>query len=236
MARFLVLVATSMVLVMPGAARANDGWISGAGGTVKLLDEHPAITMAAEYVQARVSFSSSLITTECLFVLINSGQAATVMLGFPESWGGALDEGEPFHSFESFVDGEPIAATRQLGEDNTGGGTNWWTKQVSFAAGQTRVVRVVYASDAGGTLVRKPRSVDRFFDYVLETGASWSGAIGSAVIELSFDECPPDGLKCLSSNPVLVDGCRVIWHFKDIEPGQRGPARIKAMWSGPRPN
>ena len=223
---FLVLACALFASI----ARGDDGWVTGVGGTIELMDEHPSIAMVAEYVNARVFVTEEAAEVECLFVLTNHGLADTVRVGFPEFYSGATGP-VPFDHFRSFVDGAEVSCTRTTGHAGSGGAIeHWWVKDVAFGAGETHIIRDVYRAPVGGSIGDSLGAHDQF-DYTLYTGASWSGPIGAATVAITFEPCTPAWAPLgFSSAPDYTRECSYIWHFRDFEPGRSSPPYIGVHW------
>ncbi len=172
---------------------ANDGGIS-MGGSPGLLDGHPTISMAKEVIHMTVGRTA--VSVDCQFTFVNSGPATTVRMGFPDYGLGANDPYEErqtdwnktkpvsvYNTFKSWVDGRPTPTTlvRSKVENQA-----WQSKMVQFGKGQTRRVRDVYTMPLGGG-VFDSSGYATFAAYVLHTGASWHGNIGSTEVYVTFD-------------------------------------------------
>jgi hypothetical protein len=205
--------------------QADDTAIEQVGGTIHPLAEHGTVRLESEHVHARIDPERRLAQVECVFFLRNTGPAARVPIGFPES------EGGPFEDLRSFVDGEEVAVVREPSKGKAV--TFWWTKEVEFGADETRVIRDVYSAPVGAS------SDGRYlFLYVLHTGSSWSGTIGaiSVVIEFVGDRSPSD----MSSYPAPASSTawEARWHWTDAEPGEDGntPRLVSVGWGPPEPD
>lgn len=196
---------------------ADDGAMSGVGGTVSLLSEHQSVRMVREKVDAKISWETA--TVRCEFVFKNEGKATTVKMGFPEDAGGdALPLAKShFGSFRSWVDGKPAKTTFVL--TNKGyapegpGYVGWHVKEVHFAAGQTRKVVEEYTSGLGGDI-----SGSASFAYILKTGSSWKGKIGEAVITIDASEVSPYYKVKPEPSGFGGGGGRLVWKFSNFEP------------------
>ncbi len=222
----LMCVALAL-MVWTGGASANDGAVHNVGGTVRAMAEHPTITLLAEHVRVRVFRRHA--TVECVFFLRNDGPDTSVTMGFPDYSGGAVDTrtGPHFEFFESYVDGEKVD-TEITSSDRAEGTaiTHWWTKDVEFAEGETRVVRDLYLSGLGGDADH-----NLWFTYLLHTGASWAGNIGAASIEVTFVDFGTEQLANVEPEPSGQDEGGVWWSFCDVEPGMDGaPKEISVRW------
>jgi hypothetical protein len=221
-----------VLLSLVSAAWCDDGAVTGVGGRIRLMEEHPGIALIAEHVHAYVSPVDWTAEVECIFVLSNGGAADSVLIGFPESSGG--DTGpRPFSSFQSYVDGREVRCVRRENSEPLADYLFWWTKEVYFAAGQTRVIRDVYRSPLG-VAAGDATGYERFFEYELWTGSSWSGDIGAATVVLTLSPCDsvPEA-QYVSPSPLEVGTCEYRWHLSDLEPGRRAPGTISVSWVVP---
>lgn len=177
--------------------RRDDGALS-LGGTPSLLSGHKTVRMEREVV--RLVIGKDAVSVDCRFTFFNDGPAAEVRMGFPdEGQGGDRDDIEPdvaksrppksrLEGFQSYVNGAPVKTT--LVRDAKDVGLAWHTKQVVFPARTRVAVRDVYTTTIGGqntahgTLLRQA-------SYILRTGASWKGTIGSAEVLVSFQRARP---------------------------------------------
>lgn len=218
------------VLAAPRLCMANDGAVTGVGGSIHLLDGHPSIVLVGEHVHATLDPRDNVIEVECVFVLENRGPADSVLVGFPEIAAGDASS-RPFLHFRSFVDAEEATCVRTEGvQDEAAHSKYWWTKRVFFAAGQTRVIRDAYGAEAGFA-IGGPEGNLRFFTYTLSTGASWTGRIGAATVVFSLSPCgSPFRLASSTPEPAVSDSCEYRWSFSDFEPGTSAPHRIQVTW------
>jgi|GEM_PF-5959983 len=194
-------------------ASADDAAITNVGGTIRLMDEHPHVRLVAEHVHARVFREYALV--ECVFILRNEGPASVVQLGFPEHSGGAVSLGydREFEFFRSYVNGRSVDVTLSEPEKYVDGFTYWWTKEVGFDEGETKVIRDVYRGGIGGDT-----SLGRWFSYLLHTGASWAGSIGVASLVISLEDFGTDQLVQIAPPGYDIDEREVRWTFVDYEP------------------
>jgi len=235
--RRLLLVTVACFSAL-GLAGANDGAIEGVGGSIKLMDEHPSVIMKSERVE--IDLWRDRGEVECVFVFHNSGEATSVSTGFPEQGWGDVDVDRPsgFTSFQSWVDGQPVATKIQGLEKNFGGNQCWrrWrVKTVRFGRGQTRTVRVRYSARTG-TVV----SGHREFSYTVHTGASWKGPIGHAVVRMRLHGLPRYAdIDATGNRP----GGAWVWERRNFEPTSKddvgvsffpGYGRIRVNGGDPR--
>lgn len=226
----LRILAVPALLLLTSCAFADDGGIENVGGTAHLLTDQGHVRMLSESVRARVSRDS--ISVECDFTFVNTGPADTVLVGFPDRGDGDGGGGGSMTTFRSWVDGTEVPCTLLPDAEHSksayqerGG---WWTRRICFAEGQRRVVHDHYEASPGS-------SVDgtRFFQYILETGASWAGTIGRADIIVTLVGISPRWIRSANPRPI-VRGHELIWHFDDFEPGRGGaPPTIDFAWWAP---
>lgn len=227
--RFVLLVGTLIFLVIAsvfgGVACGNDGYVKNVGGTISIMAEHPTIRLIAEHVHARVFRNH--VDVECVFVLYNGGEATTVQTGFPDYSGGAVDPeyDRHFEYFKSYINGREVVATvTDADSRQTAAFTYWWTKEIEFDAEETVVIRNVYRGGIGEDV-----ALNRWFSYLLYTGASWAGSIGIANIVVTLEDFGPEQLTKISPPESEVDGNEIRWTFVDYEP-TRHDGRINLWW------
>jgi hypothetical protein len=120
------------------------------------------------------------------FVFRNDGPATTVLMGFPESGSGDVPKGpkkSAMKAFATWVDGVLTKADWvPVKSDQEEEYQAHWVKEVRFAAGQTRKVRVRYRSDYGGSATPGLRHFVRY-DF---TGANWKGKVEESTLSVTF--------------------------------------------------
>lgn len=196
-------------------ALGDDSAVVGVGGTIKAMKSHPSVRMVSEEVN--IHLYPERYTVRCKFVFKNEGKDTTVQMGFPENaWGDVRQaKRSRFEYFRTSVDGAAVKSTYQPlppSEDNEY--TGWHIKTVPFKRGQTRVVTVEYASPVGET-----SDGSRFCSYTMETGSSWKGTIGRAVIRLDTGAISRH-YTVISIYPkqTEIQGNTIIWRFANLEP------------------
>lgn len=220
--------ALAWAVARASAAMADDGAVVAVGGSVSPMAAHPSISLQSEFVH--IDFRQSPAEVDCVFFLKNNGPATTVTIGFPnESSGADVSEPVPFKHFASYVDGDTAGVTLlpDAGNAHSEDKVLWYVKTVPFAAGQTRCIRNVYSGTEGGTSIG-----DSAFEYILWSGSTWAGAIGTADIVVTWDPkiCPIDSV---SAAPPGWDysGNELRWHFHEIDPHRGEDAsRIRLGW------
>ncbi|MGE0001107.1 MAG: DUF4424 family protein [Fimbriimonadaceae bacterium] len=193
---------------------ANDSAVIGVGGTVESFDTSTKVEMTSEHIQ--VDFAQRRVEAD--FVFRNTGDATSVMMGFPEEGAGDVQPPTPaepsyFKSFESWVDGVPAKTELWKGDSDEMFYKQWWTKTVDFPPGAIRRIRNVYVTQFSSDVMTLERMT-----YVLGTGKAWHGKIGSAKVVFDIGGVPSGDL--VSANPKFTrrSGHKLVWEFSEFEP------------------
>lgn len=215
------------VLAFSTLALADDGWVGPAGGSVRLMYGHPSIRMVSERVN--IVLPKGIVTAT--FVFKNEGKPTTVLMGFPEAGSGGLKRLKTdtnFRWFRSYVDGKRVQVTRVpelgIGANDAHGDEYkvWWTKKVAFRRGQTRRVTCQYSAAVGGGIYG-----DRFFEYVLHSGASWKGTIGKALVTVDFRDIGRLSQVEFEPGVWVRRGKRATTFLRDFEPSEDDDINIR---------
>ena len=168
------------------------------GGAPVLMKGHPTVRMVAERVYIQITKRNQ--TVDAWFAFKNEGPARTVTMGFPDIGAGSYateqyekdDEAkrkrrkspnfEMLSGFRSWVDGEEVRTRLVRGDDPA---ESFHVKTVRFARNGWRNVHVSYtcplglgATSSGGYIFEA--------SYMLHTGSSWKGSIGSVTVVFDF--------------------------------------------------
>lgn len=192
----------------------NDSAVVGVSGVIKPMESHPSIVLRSQVV--KIKLTPTHADVDCTFVLHNTGKATSVLIGFPESGGGAIEVPTTgFQYFRSYVDGKRVQVRVQEPKLRDMGYSRWYLKRVHFRTGQTRVIRNVYRAPLGAI-----SNGEKFFHYILVTGASWKGKIGRSdiIVDLSALGSVTD----LSIRPAGYRRAnnRIAWRFENYEPNE----------------
>lgn len=192
----------------------NDSAVVGVSGVIKPMESHPSIVLRSHVV--KIKLTPTHADVDCTFVLHNTGKATSVLIGFPESGGGAIEVPTTgFQYFRSYVDGKRVQVRVQEPKLRDMGYSRWYLKRVHFGTGQTRVIRNVYRAPLGAI-----SNGEEFFHYILVTGASWKGKIGRSdiIVDLSALGSVTD----LSIRPAGYRRAnnRIAWRFENYEPNE----------------
>ncbi len=180
--RTSVCVVLSLAFVC-GIAAADPGAVTWSGGTVRLMAEHPSVSLVEETIVFEPNLTDTAVTVDLQFH--NTGEARTVQMGFP-----TLKLGGPgYHFVRDFTveaDGAALPVTVQEDAQIELGGRSrdcvWHLFEVPFGADADLAMTVRYREhrEHYWKMLRVP--------YVLATGASWQGEIRSVDLEVRLAE------------------------------------------------
>jgi hypothetical protein len=203
------------------------------------------VRMASENV--KIKLGAAKVTVEATFVLENTKDAATVVIGYPR---GVLEKS--LDDFAVTVDGEkPVVSSQKGGSERDrvmgaaaskpGAGDKygyqfdgpypeWKTFDVKFDAKQKRTVVVSYSVAPAEVETEKGKLLT--YVYTLKTGATWAGNIGEALIEATFDGLTRADIVTVTPTPAPLAASsaipRLVWVFKDFKPTQDIEITFKA--------
>jgi hypothetical protein len=210
-------------------------------------DKWVPIRMASENV--KIVLGPAKVTVEAAFVLENEKEAVTAVVGYPR---GVLEKS--LDDFAVTVDGEKAAVNSQKGASERdrmmgmgaapakpgeaqkhayqfeGPYPEWKTFNVKFDAKQKRTVVIRYSVAPAEVETEKGKLLT--YVYTMKTGATWSGNIGSAVIEATLDGVARGDIVTTTPTPapLAASGAtpRLVWQFKDFKPTQNIEITFKA--------
>lgn len=202
---------------------ADEASLGGEGGNL-FVEPNEFVQMQSEVINIELypdqEDSRSYAKFEIEYTFVNhSDEAVEVLMGFPETDEGFWGESE-LQDFKAEYLGDdryyyPIEVEYVENEDYRK--PNWYTSSFSFESGET-VVRNTY-----WVLSSYYKGKERWFNYILETGASWKGVIESAEVNVFM----MDGLELhdiVDLHPrenftYHPEDNRLTWLFEDLEPG-----------------
>ncbi|MHB1458949.1 MAG: hypothetical protein ACYC0V_18725, partial [Armatimonadota bacterium] len=142
------------LLFICAVAWSNDSRVVGVGGSVTPMEQGNTVRMVSEKVNIRLAWDGARV--RCRFVFKNEGPATIVKMGFPEQAGGDVTQikKSAYKNFKSWVDGKKVQ-TRFVpsAESSISHYRAWHVKDVSFKAGQTRVIEDEYFGTYGETVM-----------------------------------------------------------------------------------
>lgn len=217
----LIIVAGFCLAILPYSTQADDTSLGAIGYGVVPMD-NDQVTMAAERVKAEIRGDQAWVT--CVFTFTNTGPTVEVLMGFPQARSIVGGESE-LMDFRAFVDEEAVSTifrpnARPQGDWDYAG---WHTFNVSFAAGQTRVVRNTYHGR-----LNLVSNGDRAFEYILHTGATWHDSIGQADVIVRWQKDRDVRPETISASPpgYLQGHHELRWHFTNLEPTLEDDIRV----------
>lgn len=216
-----------LFLALTALGLPNDGWV-GYTGAPRIEGKHPTVRMVDEVIHLKIG--RDFMTADCRFTFKNEGNAASVRIGFPDhDSDNYLDPKKGiqsiYSSFKSYVDGKPMKTKLIDASEDMG----WQVKTVKFGKGQTRRIRNVYSVELGKLALsgkwssnREPRGLCG--QYILSTGRSWKGNIGSTKIIVDFEK------SSLVKTPIQVQS--LLAHDLASNAARWEKNRGLVMWAG----
>lgn len=241
-----LLITLMLCLMTPATGFADEASLGGEGGSVEILNNSD-VQMQSEVVKIDVYPSGEwnwgdvdwqdvedaklmrgYVSYDITYVFRNTAQEdVEVKMGFPQfcSW---CEGPEVLQDFKRYmkVDGEwaLLDGAFEEGGEHNWKEKNWHTTKVTFPSGDTEIRNTYW------TVPTSYKAGMRWFDYILETGASWQGSIESAEVIVTFHDnltvydvtvLRPGGYKFDRKNN------RLTWHFKDLEPNLHDNIKVQ---------
>jgi hypothetical protein len=197
-----------LFVLMTASAFADAASMGGDGNTLQIMDSNE-IQMVDEVINIDVysgdkdtgihgTVMGGYVEVEVLYTFKNlMDEAVTVNMGFPEDCSGTcyLDsedwapvgndevwESYKLYDFEALDGDEPLDVTVQHTIIDEYYEMNWYLFDVEFDAGEEKQITNKY-------WIKPWRYRNgQWFDYILETGASWAGEIERVDIYVNFEE------------------------------------------------
>ncbi len=180
-----------LLTLIGASALANDGWV-GYTGAPRIEGKHPTIRMVDEVIYLKIGRNE--MTADCRFTFKNEGSATTARIGFPDYDSDPYIDPKKgirsiYKNFRSYVDGKAVK-TKLIDSSYDMG---WQVKHVTFRKDQTRRIRNTYKIKLGtlsldGKWSDNQQPMAYCATYVLSTGRSWKGTIGSTKIIVEFEK------------------------------------------------
>lgn len=175
-----IILVSGIFISLSAALYADDGWVEVQGSSARLLEEHPTISMADEYVLIELMPEKYKVTAS--FNFYNSGESTTVAVGFPVS-GSSESKLRDFLSFKTWVNGAPASVKKFREFPEEAEYAYFKVKTVDFLGLSTTTSIVEYEAPYG-----KMVGPLKWVTYDYSTGRSWKGPIGKVLIDLRFPE------------------------------------------------
>jgi hypothetical protein len=198
------------------------------------------IQMVSEIVRVDLFKDSSIV--ECSFNMKNLGQASEIEVGFPMMnfyhWSDDKSNDLNKDKFQVWVRGEAVNKVNIYipdelkglflkKADRSGGYSEelykelrlyenenkpWYLWKTRFNKDESMQIIVRYSLPTGAN------KLNRFFNYILSTGAGWKGNIEQADVIVTVKDFAMDQLIKMSPSNYVKKENQLIWRFKDLEP------------------
>jgi hypothetical protein len=209
--------------------------------------DQTSIRMESEKVIIDLYNDSSVV--KCLFIMKNLGEKEKLQIGFPEMsfhyyrQKSKVDEANRFQVKENgktlkFAFSDSLryneeyrkkVETFQIKEE-------WYLWESEFKQGESKTIEVQYSLPFGMLY----KTNERFFTYLLSTGANWKGTIGKAEIIVHLKDIEMDSLISNQPDNCEINNRQLKWTFLDFEPTPNDDIKInynssKILYSGKKP-
>ena len=209
--------------------------------------DQTSIRMESEKVIIDLYNDSSVV--KCLFNMKNLGEQEKLQIGFPEMTfhyfrqKSNLDEANRFQVKENgkavtfeFSDSLRYNQEYQKKVESYRIKEEWYLWESEFQQGESKTIEVQYSLPSG--LLYKTN--ERFFTYLLSTGANWKGTIGKAEIIVNFIDIEMDSIISQHPNNCEISNNQLTWTFLDFEPTTNHDIKInynssKILYTGKKP-
>ena len=195
-----------------GFAYANSAPLRATGQTVVPTKDVP-VRLETEYLDIRLSSYEAEVA--CSFYLVNEGPAATIKVGFPA---GKNEELENFGaSGESFKHYEVKTISLGPSFTNERDMNQWKVFDVPLGStGKPEILRNQYKVKVNRYGLSE--LTDRYFRYILKTGAYWKGNIKTLKVTVYLKGVPFDQITRIYPAGYKTDNNKITWEFKNFEP------------------
>jgi hypothetical protein len=209
--------------------------------------DQTSIRMESERVIIDLYNDSSVV--KCLFHMKNLGKKEKLQIGFPEMSFhyfrqiSTVDEASRFQvkengkavnfHFSNFLrsneENRKNVGSYQIRED-------WYLWESEFRQGESKTIEVQYSMPFGA----RYKTDERFFTYLLSTGAQWKGTIGKAEVVVNLKDIERDSLISQQPNNCVISNDQLTWTFSDLEPTTNDDIKInynsnKILYKGKKP-
>ncbi|RKD90179.1 DUF4424 family protein [Mangrovibacterium diazotrophicum] len=198
-----------------------------------------SIRMESERVEIDLYNDSSVVT--CVFYMRNLGEPEKLQIGFPDMrfYHFSMEKHQNGDRFAVKENGKTIAFTSASGGAEGSGSPDekdWYLWNSEFEKGESKTIEVQYSLPCG----MRYKSNERFFTYLLSTGAGWEGTIGKAEIIVNLKDIEQDSVLSQTPANCEISGKQFSWTFTDFEPTENNDIKIsyntnKNVYKGPKP-
>jgi hypothetical protein len=259
-AAFLVVLVA--LLCVPVVARADDGPVTDAPGNPGTVEPMNVAGVRMESEAVQIVVYDTFAECHADFRLVNSGPPRTMRVGFPSVSDPKTVLGseapEDLGDFRAWQNGRELFVKGIPGHDGRLT-ARFYEHTIALPTGATTVtVDYLFRTDHEYSSVDPPTQpaaplrwlgmggLYNEVDYILHTGALWSGTIGTAVVRVTFDDsCARFGEDALATEPIVTtpgwtkpDPRTFQWVFRDFDPKQdrrsgRSPYDIRLGYAKP---
>ena len=209
--------------------------------------DQTSIRMVSEKVIIDLYNDSSVV--RCFFNMKNLGEHEKLQIGFPEMTfhyyrqKSKVDEANRFQVKENgkvinsdFSDSLRYDKEYRKKVESYQIKEEWYLWESEFQQGESKTIEVQYSLPFG--LLYKTN--ERFFTYLLSTGANWKGTIGKAEIIVNLKDIEMDSIISKKPNNCVISNNQLIWTFSDFEPTTNDDIKInynssKILYTGKKP-
>jgi hypothetical protein len=206
-----------------------------------------SIRMESEKVIIDLYNDSSVVT--CLFNMKNLGEQEKLQIGFPEMsfyhyrQKSKVDEANRFQVKENgiavyfgFSDSLRFNEVYRKKVESYQIKEEWYLWESEFKQGESKTIEVQYSLPFGMLY----KTNERFFTYLLSTGANWKGTIGKAEIIINLKDIEMDSIVSHQPDNCVKSHNQLTWTFSDFEPTTKDDIKIhynssKILYKGTKP-
>ena len=183
----LILILYCFLEVQFNLLFADDGWVKVEGGSARLMEECSSVSMNYEYV--RIELMPEKYKVTATFKFYNSGDPIQVSVGFPVRGGGdgsIAFKDQQFITFKTWVNSKLVQTNDVRSDTSLSGDYQYFkVKDIYFPSKKITTSIVEYEAPYGFSS-NTPTGSSCHYDY--GTGGSWKGPIGTAIIDIRFNE------------------------------------------------
>lgn len=206
-----------------------------------------SVRMESERVIIDLYNDSSVV--KCTFIMRNPGEREKLQIGFPEMnfyHYRLISESEKLKRFKVKENGNEVKfylsdslknnAELQRKIDTYQIIHDWYLWDGEFQKGESKTIEVQYSLPYGMLY----KTNERFFTYLLSTGADWKGTIGKAEIIVNLKDIETDSILSIQPGNFEISNKQLTWTFSDFEPTTNDDIKIHynsgiAVHSGKKP-
>lgn len=98
----------------------------------------------------------------------------------------------------------------------------WYLWESEFQQGESKTIEIQYSLPFGMLY----KTNERFFTYLVSTGANWKGTIGKAEIIVNLKDIEMDSIVSKNPSNCEINNNQLIWTFSDFEPTTKDDIKI----------